>query len=153
MASLTPRTAASQAFSLIEVTLAMGLLSFCLLTVMGLIPVGLTSLRRAVEQTVVSQIAQQLNGEILLTPYSQLATKYGGQEICFDEAGGQVADLSKARYKAQMSLSNPIYPGSTNAPTSTPIVGSIQTVQLNIVKTSGEAQSNRYTIQVPNSGN
>ena len=132
--------------------MAIGLVSFCLLTVMGLLPVGLSTLRQAIDQTVESQIAQKLAGEILLTPYSQL-TKYAGTNVYFDDAGSAVAPVSDPRYKVQIILTNPVYPGSLNAPANTPIANSIQTVQMNIVKMPGDAQSNRYTIQVPNSGN
>ena len=139
-------------FSLVEVTIAIGVVSFCLLTVIGLLPVGLGTLREAIDQTVQSQIAQKLAGEILLTPYSQLTTKYAGSNFYFDDAGSLVTAVSDRRHQVQIILTNPVYPGSSNAPTNTPIANSIQTVQMTIVKMPG-AQSNRYTIQVPNSGN
>ena len=143
---------ARRGFSLIEVTMAIGIVSFCLLTVMGLLSVGSSTLKQAVDQTVESQIAQKLAGEILLTPYSQL-TKYAGTNIYFDDAGSSVAAVSDPRYKVQIFLTNPNYPGSANAPANTPIANSMQTVQMNIVKMPGESASNRYTVQVPNSGN
>jgi hypothetical protein len=142
----------SQGFSLIEVTMAIGIVSFCLLTVMALLSVGSSTLKQAVDQTVESQIAQKLAGEILLTPYSQL-TKYAGTNIYFDDAGSAVAAVLDPRYKVQIFLTNPNYPGSANAPANTPITNSMQTVQMNIVKMPGDSASNRYTVQVPNSGN
>ena len=60
------------AFSLVEVTLAIGIAAFCLLAVLGLMPVGLKSQQTAVEQTkanaIVSQIAADLSAAARLPP-------------------------------------------------------------------------------------
>jgi uncharacterized protein (TIGR02598 family) len=51
------------AFSLIEVTLALGIAAFCLLTVFGLLPIGLNSTQNASEQTAVSGIATAISAD------------------------------------------------------------------------------------------
>lgn len=51
------------AFSLIEVTIALGIAAFCLLTVFGLLPIGLNSSQNAAEQTVVSGIATAISSD------------------------------------------------------------------------------------------
>jgi type II secretory pathway pseudopilin PulG len=51
------------AFSLIEVTIALGIAAFCLLTVFGLLPIGLDSSQNAAEQTVVSGIATAISSD------------------------------------------------------------------------------------------
>ena len=48
-----------QAFSLVEVVMAVGIVSFCLLSIVALLPVGLKSVRNANEQAGAAQI---LNG-------------------------------------------------------------------------------------------
>jgi len=51
------------AFSLIEVTLALGIAAFCLLTVFGLLPIGLTSSQNSAEETVVAGIATAISAD------------------------------------------------------------------------------------------
>jgi hypothetical protein len=57
--------------SLVEVTIALGIVGFAAVTVMALVPVGLKSLRNSIDQTVVSQIGQQISSDILQTPFSR----------------------------------------------------------------------------------
>ena len=44
------------AFSLVEVTLALGVAAFCLIAVFGLVPVGLQTNRNATSQTAATNI-------------------------------------------------------------------------------------------------
>ena len=52
---MTNRTAA---FSMVEVTLALGIVAFALLAIFGLLPVGLTASRNAADDTRTSMVAQ-----------------------------------------------------------------------------------------------
>lgn len=63
----TPRNSPA-AFSLIEVTLALGIAAFCLLTVFGLLPLGLNSTQNAAEQTTVAGIATAISSDLHGTP-------------------------------------------------------------------------------------
>ena len=58
----------SAAFTLIEVTLALGVASFCLLTVFGLVPVGLNSNQNATRQLSASGIATAISADVHGTP-------------------------------------------------------------------------------------
>jgi uncharacterized protein (TIGR02598 family) len=68
-----PRSAAG--FSLVEVTLALGVAAFCLITVFGLIPVALMTQQASVRQTtanaIISQIAADLSAAARLPPGQQ----------------------------------------------------------------------------------
>lgn len=55
-------------FSLVEVTVALGLAAFCLTTLMGLIPAGLRSNQCADERYVASEVATQLISDLANTP-------------------------------------------------------------------------------------
>jgi hypothetical protein len=55
-------------FSLIEVTIALGIAAFCLITVFGLLPIGLDSSQNAAEQTTVSGIATAISADLHSTP-------------------------------------------------------------------------------------
>ena len=55
-------------FSLVEVTLALGVAAFCLVVVFGLIPVGMKSNQAAVEQTAASGILSAVIADLRATP-------------------------------------------------------------------------------------
>jgi uncharacterized protein (TIGR02598 family) len=51
-------------FSLVEVTLALGVAAFCLITVFGLIPVALMTQQASVRQTTATAIISQIVGDL-----------------------------------------------------------------------------------------
>jgi uncharacterized protein (TIGR02598 family) len=55
-------------FSLIEVTLALGIAAFCLLAIFGLLPIGLKTQQLAVEQTAATRIASAVIADLQATP-------------------------------------------------------------------------------------
>ncbi len=66
------RSRGSSAFSLAEVTLALGVAAFCLIAVLGMLPVGLKTQQTSVQQTtaseIISEIADELRAAIRLPP-------------------------------------------------------------------------------------
>lgn len=142
----------ARGFSLVEVTLTIGILSFGLISILGLFPVGLRTLHQAADQVTEGQIAQRLGGEMLLTPFTQLETKYAQETYFYSEDGDLLGDADGARYRATFSLADPVYPGTSEVPAST-VVESLRTMQVEIVRLQGEPATNRFSIQIPNSGN
>lgn len=63
----------SPGFSLVEVTIALGLVSFSLVGLMGMLPVGLSSFREAMEIQTQTRIAQQIAAELQLTPFQTIS--------------------------------------------------------------------------------
>jgi type II secretory pathway component PulJ len=65
-------TFARSGFSLIEVTLALGVAAFCLIAVMGMLPVALKVQQASVQQTkansIISEIASDLRADVRLPP-------------------------------------------------------------------------------------
>ena len=59
---------ARSGFSLIEVTLALGVAAFCLLAVFGLLPIGLKTQRFAIEQTAATRIVSATVSDLRSTP-------------------------------------------------------------------------------------
>ncbi len=57
-------------FSLIEVTIALAITAVALVSLMGMIPQGLSTMREAADQAIEARIHQQILGEIQLTPFS-----------------------------------------------------------------------------------
>jgi uncharacterized protein (TIGR02598 family) len=63
------------AFSLVEVALALGVVSFSLMALIGLVPVGLGHFRDAIDATVGSQIAQRVVTDAQQTDFDLLNAK------------------------------------------------------------------------------
>ena len=56
------------AFSLVEVTLALGIAAFCLIAVFGLMPVGVQTNRNATSQTAATNIIATVVADLRATP-------------------------------------------------------------------------------------
>ena len=106
----------SPGFSLVEVTLAMGLVSFSLVGLMGLLPVGLSNFREAMELQTQARIAQQIAAEFQLMPFSQVtAGSYQGDfPRHYDEEGSKVS-AAEAIYTVTANAPGAMeLPGGTN---------------------------------------
>ena len=85
-------------FSLVEVTLALGIVSFSVLTLVGMIPLGLTTFHKAAAASVGSQIVQQVVTDVQQTDFdkltsgtstvNQLALRY------FDDQGNELKNAT-----------------------------------------------------------
>ncbi|MDB6154974.1 MAG: hypothetical protein JWL90_3427 [Chthoniobacteraceae bacterium] len=64
---------ASKGFSLVEVAIATGITTFCLLTLFGLLPIGLNQSHYASAQTQAANFAAALNGDIRATSLKRAA--------------------------------------------------------------------------------
>jgi uncharacterized protein (TIGR02598 family) len=54
----------NRAFTLVEVTLALGVAGFCLLSIVGLLPVGLTSNQASIEQTMAVNVSSAIVSDL-----------------------------------------------------------------------------------------
>ena len=144
------------AFSLVEVTLALGIISFGLVAVMGLMPVGLTTMRQAMDASIEEQIVQKIAGEVLLTPFSQLSDSIIGKSYYFDDQGIAVATANNARFWVAVQEVATTYPGSSAAPDKTPVTDSMRMLQVKIVVASNLKATTKsadcYRLLVENTG-
>jgi len=110
-----PNKIRSSAFTLVETVLAIGIVSFAFMAILGLLPCGLQTFRKAMDATLEGQIAQHLVGQISQTPYDGLADLQG-QTYSFDDNGNAVAtDSPDGVYTASIALNEQTaLPGSPN---------------------------------------
>lgn len=97
-------------FSLIEVTIALGVVSFALIALFGLLPTGLTTFRSSIDRTVASQIAQNIISQARQTEFSSLgglATPAGSPKR-FTEDGDETTDASKTVYVAKVEVTTSV---------------------------------------------
>jgi uncharacterized protein (TIGR02598 family) len=90
-------------FSLVEVVMAVGLISFSMLGLLGLLNVGFSSAGQAADKSVQSYIIQTLNSEIQLTPAANL-DKMNGVARYFDNQGNEVEMEDKPVYTATTTV-------------------------------------------------
>jgi uncharacterized protein (TIGR02598 family) len=62
------KLSATAAFSLVEVTLALGIGAFCLIAVIGIIPVGVQTNRNATSQTAATNVMAAVIADLRATP-------------------------------------------------------------------------------------
>ena len=80
-------------FSLVELTLALGVASFCLITVFALLPIGVLTNRNATSQTAATNITASVVADLRATPTfnttsSQFCISFGTPTtLYFDNAG------------------------------------------------------------------
>jgi len=71
------RVRRTSGFSLVEVVLAVGVVSFAFVAILGLLPAGMTQFRQAIDTTVCAQIAQRVIGDAQQTNYDELIDSAG----------------------------------------------------------------------------
>jgi uncharacterized protein (TIGR02598 family) len=65
---MKPARRNQRAFSLVEVTIALGIMAFCMVAIFGLLPTGYSSNQAAIEQTTAATIASALISDIRQAP-------------------------------------------------------------------------------------
>ena len=135
----------------------MGVVAFSIITAIGVIPAGLTTMRQAMDNTVESQIIQRMSAEVSLTPYTQLAANFANRTFYYDDEGTYLTNSPAtrpkiARYSATASLATPKFPGSASV-TATGFTNSMWTVRIQMTTAAANAATNFYSIQAPNTGN
>ena len=109
----------TSAFSLVEITLALGIAAFCLLAVFGLMPVGVQTNRNATSQTAATNIIAAVIADIRATPTgnntsSQFGIPIGTSvpPIYFDETGQfATARGNTSRYQLNVTWNSSSFVG------------------------------------------
>jgi uncharacterized protein (TIGR02598 family) len=97
------------AFSLVELTLAIGIAAFCLLAVMALIPVAVQTNRNATSQTAATNIVASVSADMRATT-AATSPQYGitfgtAKTLYFDSAGQFTISLgANSRYRARVTF-------------------------------------------------
>jgi len=89
-------------FSLVEVTIALGVTAFALVALFGMLPTGLNLFRSSMDVSVKSQIAQQLVSEAMQTDFETILTQEDGFRY-FNDEGIEVPE-STSIYTAKVSF-------------------------------------------------
>jgi len=109
--------AASAAFSLVEVCLAVGITGICVASMQGLLPAGIRIARDTTEQTACATILSAVASDLRYTPSSSsVSPKYGitlpasgqnsSQNLLLSSDGTMVTDPAGARFGVSVTLNN-----------------------------------------------
>jgi uncharacterized protein (TIGR02598 family) len=155
--NLPRRTGRNQAFSLIEVVLAIGVTSFALLGMVALLPMGLKTSHQAADTMTQAQIVQYARNQMELTPFANLSTAWSGAILYFDNQGlpTTAADPEQI-YKVTFALKNvningaDVLLGGANAPSGMTDAQSVQVIIAN--RTMAATPPTTNVIVVPNAG-
>lgn len=149
-------------FTLVEVTLAIGIISFAFVAMFGMLPVGLNVSRQAMDTTIEAQIVQQMKTQALQTDYSLLEELAKPEAVLYFDDQGKLTEAQTASYKAGFSS----VAKTTQLPSDQPsgvLTTKLATVTISVLNTFGNSQRaasdlssakdvKKFTILIPNNG-
>lgn len=94
------RVVRRSAFSLVEVTLALGVAAFCLLALFGLLPIGVKADRQAIAQSTATDILSSVYSDLKATPVTSNCQRSCGvsEQFKIDFAGPKPPAKSQTLY-------------------------------------------------------
>jgi uncharacterized protein (TIGR02598 family) len=146
------RETKKKGFTLIEVVLALGIVSVALLSTMGLMAVGLTTFHGATDRTIQAQITQRVVGAVRQTDFSRLS-QLNDSTFYYDDQGLEVTDASAITakryvYSAKISVTNStIIPSTLSAASQY-----LATISVNIASISSPQSPLLFTTVVSDNG-
>ena len=121
---MTYRNRKINAFSLVEITLALGVAGFCFIAVLGLLPVGVQTNQRAIAQTGATGIFSSVVSDFSATPKAATtSTQYGiglsagSTTMLYFDSQGQFSTLLGANSLYRLVVTIPTNPAGVNAAT------------------------------------
>jgi uncharacterized protein (TIGR02598 family) len=114
----------SVGFSLVEVTVALGIAAFCLIGLFGLLPLGVQTNQSSISQTAAASVLSSVVADLRATPKTSLTSlqyeiTFGAAKILYFDGEGRVAVPANAnaapRYRVTITF--PPSPVGSFAPT------------------------------------
>ncbi len=116
------RSLLSLGFSLVEITIALGVASLCLLAVFSLLPVGVQTNRAAVAETVGGSILSSVTADLRSTPKTsstsaQFVITFGTATTLYFDGEGRFSTTLQANSRYKVTVTFPASPVGGFAPT------------------------------------
>jgi len=142
----TKPSTARRGFSLVEVVMALGLASFVLVGLLGLLPIGLNTMRDARGDSLRAEIIKSVANTAQQTDFSLLGT-LNGTKYQFDNNG--MLSSTDALYEAVLSTGSVSVPSSTS-PVTLPGLASVAIAIHRLANTNSEATT--HVVFIPDNG-
>jgi uncharacterized protein (TIGR02598 family) len=110
---MTCRHPLSAGFSLVEVTLSLGVAAFCLIALLGLLPLGIQLNQSAISQTAAASVLSSIVADLRSTPKERPTSRqyditFGSAKLIYLDDEGRAAltptDLSAPRYRVTITF-------------------------------------------------
>lgn len=156
-----PLSKGKEAFTLVEIVMAIGVIAFAFIPLVGLIPVGLDMSRRAIDTTVQSQIVQQLTTEAQQTDFSSLSTLASNSTTTpyyYDDQGNSSTNALNQIYEATYSIStNTSLPSQVTTQKLATVTICVlnqksRTTNLSVTDLTKNPDSKKYIVLIPDNG-
>ena len=133
------------AFTLIEVLLSLGIVSFAFMALCGVLPVGLQTYREAMDATCRANIIRVISSELAQAPFAEIDARKG-QERFFSDQGLEVASAEAARFRVKYEniLGATSLFGAANS--------SLKPVTIDITSVQGGKSLSRVTVFIADNG-
>lgn len=105
--SISSPVRAKAGFSLVEVLLALGLVTFAFLVIFSLMPMGLISLQESGRQIVETEIFNNFDAELSSTPFANLDTYVNERFPAYFDHEGNEVPAAKAVFTVRCNLLAP----------------------------------------------
>jgi uncharacterized protein (TIGR02598 family) len=133
-------------FSLVEVAVALGLMSFVITGLLGLVPIGLNTIRDAKNDSTRAEIIKSVANTAQQTDFSLLGT-LNGTKYQFDNNG--MLSSTDGLYEAVLST-GPVSVPSSPSPVTLPGLASVTIAIHRITNTNSEAST--HVVFIPDNG-
>ena len=99
-------------FTLVEVALALGVASFCFVTIFALLPIGVNLNHTSIEQTAATNLISAVISDLRSTPKTatvspRYAVAPSGSTTLYLREDGTTGTVADARYRLQVTLAAP----------------------------------------------
>lgn len=98
------------AFSLVEVTIALGLAAFAVVAVLGVLPSGLKTLRDSLDEVSEANLFREFAGSAARTSFAQLTNSV----TYFSEQGLETGSQAGAHFKVEREVRDALVPGQSS---------------------------------------
>jgi uncharacterized protein (TIGR02598 family) len=134
-----------RAFSLIEVAMAIGLLAFCMISILGLLPVTLNTSRQSIDKNAETRMLQTVRANLLQYPTSTLPQ----ESLFYFDADGSMLPTDSPPANAFYSVTAATLP-STSLPDSQ-TSAKLRTARISILHIPRNSAVNR-SLHLPDNG-
>ena len=121
---MSRRSYRAEGFSLVEVTLAVGIAAFCLIALFGLLPLGIQTNQSSISQTAAASVVSSVVADLRATPKTSLTSPqfeitFGTAKILYFDGEGRavVRTDASASPRYRVTIGFPPSPAASFAPT------------------------------------